>query len=120
MFIERQQHPTIEFDPSAGQDEPAISHFFSNQVEPFKTALPLLVAGGDEERVLVVSSPLSQLLDETIRLHRAAEFPDILVVDEQHRAFFAAVRASLQQALGKLDGIQFAALEDEDEDGDQD
>ena len=115
MFIERQQHPTIEFDPSAGQTEPTLSHFFSNQVDPFKSELPVLAAG-DEERVLVVSSPLSQLLDETIRLHRAAEFPDMLLVDEQHREFFDAVRASLEKALAKLDGIQFAALDDGDED----
>jgi hypothetical protein len=118
MFIERQQHPTIEFDLAAGQQEPTLSHFFSNQVDPFKAELPVLAEGGDEERVLVVSSPLSELLDETIRLHRAAEFPDMLVVDEQHRAFFGAVRASLQQALAKLDRIQFAVLDDEEEDED--
>lgn len=37
MFIDRQQHPTIEFDPAAGQEEPTVSHFFSDQVDPFKT-----------------------------------------------------------------------------------
>jgi hypothetical protein len=115
MFIERQQHPTIEFDPSSGQDEPAISHFFSNQVDPLRTALPLLVGGDDEERVLVISSPLSQLLDETIRLHRSSEFSDMLVVDEQHRPFFHAVRASLQHVLAKIDQVRFAALDNEKE-----
>lgn len=66
----------------------------------------------------MVSSPLSQLLDETIHLQPAVEFPDMLVVDEQHRAFFGAVGASLEQALAKLDGIQFAVLDDEEEDED--
>ena len=49
MFIERQQHPTIEFDPAAGQQEPTITYFLSNQVDPLKSALPLL-AGGEGMR----------------------------------------------------------------------
>lgn len=117
MFIERQKHPSIEFDPAAGQAEPTIAHYFSNSVDPFKSALPLLAEAGEGERVLVVSSPLSQLLDETIRLHRHPDYADLVVVDEKHRDLFTAVRAALLQALAKLDAIQFARMDDEDEDG---
>lgn len=116
MFIERQQHPTIEFDPAAGQEEPTIAHYFSNLVDPFKSALPLLTEGGEGERVLVVSSPLSQVVDETIRLHRHEDYPAMVVVDEKRRAFFDEIKSSLQQALAKLDQIQFAAMDEEDED----
>ena len=63
----------------------------------------------------MVSTPLSRLLDATIKLHRHAEFPDQVVVDEQHRPFFNAVRTSLEQALATLNGIKFARLNDEDD-----
>ena len=116
MFIERQQHPTIEFDAAAGQQEPDIAHYFSNMVDPFKSELPLLAEGGDGERVLVVTSPLSELLDETIRLYRHEDYPSMVVVDEKHRALFEAVKASLQQVLEKVDQIQFAPMEEEDDD----
>ncbi len=115
MFIERQQHPTVEFDPSAGQQEPIIAHYFSNKVDPFKSVLPLLGQDGEGERVLVVTAPLRELVDETIRLHRHPDYLDMVVVDEKHRAFFAAVRESLAQALAKVDQMQFAAMDDEGE-----
>ena len=113
MFIERTHHPTIEFDPAACQQEPTLTHFFSTRAEPLETALPLLAEAGEDERVLVVSSPLSELVDGTIRLHRHEDFPDRPVVDQQHRAFFEAVRASLMHALEKIDAIEFAALDDD-------
>jgi hypothetical protein len=113
MFIERQQHPTIEFDPATGQTKPSLAHFFSNQVDPLKSALPLLAAGG-EEQVLVVAAPLSELLDETFRLHRPVEFPDTLVVDENHRAFFDAVKLSLAQALAKIEEIEYVVVDDDE------
>lgn len=117
MFIERQQHPTIEFDPAAGQEEPVLAHYFSDRADPFKSVLPLLIEGAakGEEQVLVVSSPLSEVIDETIRLHQHPDYPAMVVVDEKYRAYFTAVRQSLAQALAKLDAIQFAAM-DEDED----
>lgn len=115
MFIERLLHPTIEFDQAAGQQEPAIVHYLSNQADSLKSVLPVLAEGGEEERVLVVASPLSQLVDETIRLHRHTDYPAMVVVDEAQRPFFEAVRTSLQQALAKLDQIQFARMDDEEE-----
>lgn len=115
MFIERQHHPSIEFDPATGQQEPNLVFFFSNQVEPLKSALPLLAGGGDEERVLVVSSPLSELIDEAIRLHLDPDCGDSVVVDYKHWAYFEAVRASLQRAIKKIDQIQYAALDDEND-----
>lgn len=115
MFIEESLHPTIEFDPASGQTEPVLAHYFSNKVDPMKSALPLLAEGAEEERVLVVTSPLGELVDEAIRLHRHPDYLDMVVVDEQQRGYFAAVRASLAQALAKLDQVQFAAMEDGDE-----
>lgn len=118
MFIERLQYPTIEFDPDAGQESPTLVHYFSDRADPFKTALPLLIegAGQDEQRVLVIASPLSELLDETIRLHRHADFLDQVVIDRKQRPFFEAVKASLAEAMAKIDRIQFAAVEDEEAD----
>ena len=40
-----------------------------------------------------------------------------MVVDERHRAFFAAVKLSLGEALAKIELIEFVAL-DEDDDAD--
>lgn len=118
MFIERLQHPIIEFDPEAGQESPTLVHYFSDRADPFKTVLPLLIegVGQDQERVLVIASPLSSLIDETLRLHRQPDFVDQVVVDRKHRPFFEAVKASLIEAMEKIDGIQFAAIEDEEED----
>jgi hypothetical protein len=118
MFIERLQHPTIEFDLDAGQELPTLVHYFSDRADPFKTVLPLLIEGSgqDQERVLVIASPLSELIDETLRLHRQPDFVDQVVVDRKHRPFFEAVRFSLTEAIAKIDQIQFAAIEDEEED----
>lgn len=115
VFIEQPNHPMIEFDPAAGQQEPMLAHYLSNQVDPFKSALPVLAEGGEEERVLVVASPLSQLMDETIRLHRHTDYPTMMVIDEAQRPFFDAIRASLLQALAQVDQIQFARMDDEEE-----
>ena len=72
MFLKKQQRPWIEFNPQDGQEAPALVHYFSARCEPFKTVLPMLIAsaGGDEERVFIVESPLNEVLDETIGLHR--------------------------------------------------
>lgn len=117
MFIRHQQHPDIEFDTAAGQHEPALVHDFSDRAGPFKTVLPALIAGAgqDEEQVLMVTSPLSELLDTTIWLHREPEFKDRVVVDEAHRPFFEAVKASLAAAMAKLEQIEFVKLDDEEE-----
>jgi len=117
MFIRHQQHPDIEFDTAAGQQEPALVHHFSDRAGPFRTALPVLIAGAsqDEEQVLVVASPLSEILDTTIWLHREAEFKDRVVVDEVHRPFFEAVKASLVAAMAKLEQVEFVKLDDEEE-----
>lgn len=63
MFIKK-QHPWVEFSQADGQDAPALVHYFSDRCDPFKTVLPQLIAGagGDEERVFVVESPLSELI----------------------------------------------------------
>lgn len=118
MFIERLQYPTIEFDAEAGQESPTLAHYFSDRADPFKSVLPLLIegAGQDQERVLVITSPLSEIIDETLRLHRQPDFVDQVVVDRKHRPFFEAVKASLAEAMAKIDGIQFAAVEDPEKD----
>ncbi len=119
MFIKKQQHPSIEFIPDEGQHEPHLVHYLSDRADPFKSVLPLLVegVGKEEERVFLVESPLSEVVDWTIELNRHMDFPDSPVVDEKHRAFFEAVRASLSQAIAKLDRIEYAALDEEDENG---
>lgn len=99
---------------------PTLVHCFSDRADPFKTVLPLLIEGAslDEERVFVVESPLSEILDDTIWLHKHPDFPDGVVIDEKHRAFFEAVKLSLEQAIAKIDQIEFAVIdEDEDDDG---
>lgn len=118
MFIKAQQRPWIEFNPGEGHQAPALVHYFSDRCDPFKTVLPQLVeaAGQDDERVFVVESPLSEIIDETIGLHRHPDFPHQLLVDEQHRAFFEAVKLSLAQAMAKIEQIQFAPLDDDDAD----
>lgn len=118
MFIKAHLSPTIEFNPGDGQGTPTLVHFLSDRADPFKTVLPQLIEGvGQEvERSLVVESPLSGIVDWTIELHRHPEFPDQVVVDEKDRAFFEAVKASLAQAMAKIDGIQYVALDDENED----
>lgn len=120
MFIERQHHPIIEFDPDAGQHEPTLVHFFSDRAAPFKTVLPELIAGAaqGQQRVLVVTSPLSEVVDETIRLHRDPDWRDRVVVNEAHSAFFEAVKVSLAAALAKLEQIEFVKPDDEEENGD--
>lgn len=115
MFIKAQQHPDIEFNPGEGQAEPTLVHYFSNRGDPFKSVLPQLAEEGDEERVLVVESPLSKLADWAIQLHAHPDFPDRAVVDHTHRAFFEAVKASLALVVAKLDAIEYAALDDEEE-----
>lgn len=117
MFIEQQHRPWIEFDLEDGQEAPTLVHYFSERCDPFKTVLPQLIetVGEDKERVFVVESPLSEILDETIGLLRHPDFDDRAVVDERHRAFFEAVKLSLGQALAKIDQIEFVAI-DEDED----
>lgn len=93
-------------------------HYFSNRAEPFKSVLPQLTedAGGDQERVFIVESPLSEVLDEAIRIHREPEWPDQVVVNERHRAFFEAVKLSLTEALAKIDQIAFVTLDDGEDD----
>lgn len=119
MFIRRQQHPSIEFIPAEGQQEPHLVHYFSDRGDPFKSVLPLLAegAGQDEERVFMVESPLSELVNWTIELNRHQDFPDRVLVDERHRAFFEAVKQSLLAAAAKIDGIEYARLDELDEDG---
>lgn len=118
MFIETQQHPTIEFDPEAGQREPALAHYFSDRVAPFRSALPPMTENDEGERILVVKSPLSELVDWTIKLHTHSDFSGRAVVDQKHRAFFEAVKAALAQATAKLEQIEFVAIDDEEDDGD--
>lgn len=119
MFIKRQQHPSIEFIPAEGQQEPHLVHYFSDRGDPFKSVLPLLIEGigQDAERVFMVESPLSEVVDFTIQLNRLQEFADRLVVDEKHRAFFEAVKRSLLTAVAKVDRIEYIRLDDDDEEG---
>ncbi|WP_027864250.1 hypothetical protein [Massilia alkalitolerans] len=119
MFITRRQHPSIEFIPAEGQQEPHLVHYFSDRGDPFKSVLPLLVegAGQDEERVFMVESPLSELVSWTIELNRHHGFPDRVLMDEKHRAFFEAVKASLSRAIANIDGIEYARLDEPDEEG---
>ena len=72
MFIKKQQRWWTEFNLVGIQEAPALVHYFGNRCDPFKTVLPRLIAGagGDEERVFVVESPLSEIIDETIALLR--------------------------------------------------
>lgn len=71
MFIKRQRHPSIELIPEEGQQEPHLVHYFSDRGGPFKSVLPLLIegAGQDDERVFMVESPLSEVVDWTIELN---------------------------------------------------
>lgn len=119
MFIRRQQHPSIEFIPAEGQQEPHLVHYFSDRGDPFKSVLPLLVegAGQDDERVFMVESPLSEVVNWTIDLNRHQDFPGRVLVDERHRAFFEAVKASLTRAIAQVDGIEYARLDEPEEDG---
>lgn len=113
MFIKREQHPSIEFNPTEGQQAPTLVHYFSDRGDPFKSVLPLLIegAGQDDERVFVVESPLAQVVNWTIELHK---HPDLHLVDERHRAFFQAIRSSLEQAIAAVDRIEYARLDDQD------
>lgn len=115
MFIKRQQHPSIEFIPAEGHEGPHLVHYFSDRGDPFKSVLPLLIegTGQDDERVFMVESPLSEVVDWTIDLNRHVDFPHQVVVDEKHRAFFEAVKRSLLAAVAKVDQIQFAAVDED-------
>lgn len=119
MFIKRQQHPSIELVPEESHQEPHLVHYFSDRGDPFKSVLPLLIegAGQGDERVFVVESPLSELVDWTIQLHAHPDFQNRTLVDERHRPFFEAVKQSLTQVMIKLDQIEYARLDHEDEDG---
>jgi hypothetical protein len=47
-----------------------------------------------------------------------SDWPDQVVVDERHRAFFEAVNCSLEQVAAKIDQIdqiEFVANDDEDD-----
>ena len=120
MFIERLHHPTIEWNQAAGQAEPVLVHYLSDRVEPFKTVLPRLIEGHakGEDRVLVIASPLSQIVDATIRLHQHPDSGGMVVVDYEHWTYFEAVRESLLHAINKIDQIQYAALDDGEVDED--
>jgi hypothetical protein len=119
MLITKLQRPCIEFNLAEGHQAPTLVHCFSNRADPFMTVLPQLVAGTglDEERAFVVESPLSEILDDPIWLDKHPDFPGGVVIDEKHRAFFAAVKLSLEQAITKIDQIEFVVT---DEDGDYD
>lgn len=119
MFIKTKQRPWIEFSPGEGQRAPTLVHYFSDRCDPFKTVLPQLIdgAGQDEEHVLVVESSLSEVVDETIALHRNPDWPDRPIVDARQRAFFEAVKLSLTQAIAKIDQIEFDVIDDDEEDG---
>lgn len=119
MFIKRLQHPSIEFIPEEGQNEPNLMHYFSDRGDPFKSVLPLLIdgVGLEEERVFMVESPLSEVVDFTIQLNRHQDFMDRVVVDEKHKAFFESVKRSLLEAVAKIDRIEYARLDEPDEDG---
>ena len=82
-------------------------HYFSDRCAPFKTVLPQLIAGAsqEQERVLVIESPLRELIDETIRVYRGPDWVDQVVVDERPRAFFEAVTQSLAEAMAKIEQI---------------
>jgi hypothetical protein len=116
MFITKQQRSCIEFNLAEGHQAPTLVHCFSDRADPFKTVLPQLIkgAGLNEERVFVVESPLSDIVDETIWLLSIPEFTNSVVINVEHRAFFAAVRLSLEQGIAKIDQIKFAVI-DEDE-----
>lgn len=117
MFIKKPQHPWVEFNLEEGQQAPVLVHYFSDRCDPFKSVLPQLIEGAGEEaeRVFVVESPLSEIIDETIRLLRHPDFPAQVVIDAKQQAFFEAVRISLAQALAKIDEIQFTALDDDED-----
>jgi len=119
MFIKRQQHPSIEFIPEEGQQEPNLVHYFSDRGDPFKSVLPLLIEGADRghERVFMIESPLSEVVDYTIELNRHPDFPNQAVIDEKHRPFFDAARASLTQAIAKIEGIEYIRMDEADEGG---
>lgn len=84
MFIKRQQYPSIEFSPEEGQQAPTLVHYFSDRGDPFKSVLPLLIeeAEDDAERVFVVESPLAEVVNWTIELHK---HPDLPLVDLEKR-----------------------------------
>lgn len=119
MFITKQQRPCVEFNPAEGHQAPTLVHCFSDRADPFKTVLPKLIEGAelDEERVFVVESPLSEIVDETIWLLSNPEFKNGVVIDAEHRAFFEAVKQSLQQAIAKIDQIEFITIDDDEDDG---
>jgi hypothetical protein len=119
MFIKKQKRPSIEFDPADGQFAPTLVHYFSDRGDPFKTVLPQLIAtaGREQEHVLIIESPLSELLDETIRVYREPDWPDQVMVDERHRAFFESVKLSLNEVIARIEQIEFV---DNDENDDQD
>lgn len=121
MFIKKHQHPSIEFDPTDGQLAPALVHYFSDRCDPFKTVLPQLIAaaGSDQEHVLIIESPLSELIEETIRVYREPDWTDQVVIDERHRAFFEAVKLSLAAVMAKIDNIHYARLDDNEDDESQ-
>lgn len=75
----------------------SLGALLQRQCDSFKTVLPQLIQGAasDEERVFIVESPLSELIDQTIALHREPDWPDQVVVDERYRAFFEAIKLSL-------------------------
>lgn len=117
MFIKTHQPPTVEFNVDDGQSSPTLVHYFSDRADPFKSALPVLIegAGQEGERVMVVESPLSDIMDWTIEVRRHPDFPDRVIVDEKDRAFFDAARASLTQAIAKIDSIEYASLDDDED-----
>jgi hypothetical protein len=119
LFIRKQQRPWIEFSPDDGREAPVLVHYFSDRCDPFKTVLPQLIAtaGGDEERIFVVESPLSEIVDETIALHRHVAFADQVVFDERQRAFFEAVKLSLAEALAKIERTEVVTIGDDEGDG---
>jgi hypothetical protein len=80
-------------------------HYFSDRCGPSKAVSPQLIegTGSNEERIFIVQSPLGEVIEETIRLHWELEWPDQVVVDERHRAFFEALKLSLTDAVPKID-----------------
>lgn len=91
-------------------------HYFSDRCGTFKFVLPILsaAAGQGLEHVLTVESPLAEIVDEVIRVHREPHWPDRIMVDERHRAFFKSVKLSLTRALAKVEQIEFVTIQDED------
>lgn len=106
MYIEmHDKSPEITIEDGA----PVLSFYFTD-IGPLDEKMQEFVENvdvGDGETAISVGVPLSEIVDQTIEDYRLTNYPDRVVVSDDNRALFEAIKFSLTAALAKIDLLEY-------------